>query len=141
MLKKNAYFIHLGTPLALAQTLIPDNAENCLSYTVTNYLKRLKSQAKIEYDRLCNDIIQRQAPTMKIHVHAPDQIRVIPKVTLKKDLVTHPLLMDKFNSQKEQIIEQGNMFISTIDKERQSVSFRNPFDIPRNRLMHQVKFS
>lgn len=53
-------------------------------------------------------------------------------------MITHPLLVDKFNSQKEQLVEQGNVFISTIDKERQTVSFRNPFDIPRSRLMHQV---
>lgn len=59
-------------------------------------------------------------------------------MTLKKDLVTHPLLMDKFNSQRDQILEQGNLFITTLDKERQTVSFKNPFDIPRHRLIHQV---
>lgn len=50
----------MGMPLALAQTLIPENAENCLSFSVNNYIKRLKSQAKAEYERLCNDILQRQ---------------------------------------------------------------------------------
>lgn len=48
--------------------------------------------------------------------------------------------MDKFNSQRDQILDQGNVFITTLDKERQTVSFRNPFDIPRNRLMHQVGY-
>lgn len=50
----------LGMPATLAQTLIPDNAENCLSFSVNNYIKRLKSQAKAEYERLCNEILQRQ---------------------------------------------------------------------------------
>lgn len=47
--------------MALATSLIPENAENCLSYSVLNYLKKLKNQAKVEYDKLCNDIIQRQS--------------------------------------------------------------------------------
>lgn len=79
-----------------------------------------------------------QINALKSHFTAPEQIRIVPKVVLKKDLVSHPLLMDKFNSQRDQILEQGNVFITTLDKERQTVSFRNPFDIPRNRLMHQV---
>lgn len=76
---------------------------------------------------------------MKSHFTAAEQIRVHPKVTLKKDLVSHPLLMDKFNSQRDQIMEQGNLFMTTLDKERQTVSFKNPFDIPRHRLIHQVQ--
>ena len=46
--------------------------------------------------------------------------------------------MDKFNALKEQITEQGTVYVGTLDKERQTVSFQNPFDIPRNRLMQQV---
>lgn len=46
--------------MALAQTLIPENSENGLSYSVSNYLKRLKNQAKVEYDKMCSEIIQRQ---------------------------------------------------------------------------------
>lgn len=61
--KENPYLVvnTLGTPVALAQTLIPENAENCLSYSVQNYLKRVKNQAKIEHDKLCSEIIQRQS--------------------------------------------------------------------------------
>lgn len=35
-------------------------------------------------------------------------------------------------------MEQTNMFIATVDKERPTISFKNPFDIPRDRLMEQV---
>lgn len=69
----------------------------------------------------------------------PEQIRIIPRVTLKKDLVSHPLMLDKFTAQRDQVLEQGNLIIGTLDKERQVVSFRNAFDIPRRRLMQQVK--
>lgn len=125
-----------------------------------SYLKRLKNQAKMEYDRLCNEILQRQnsvsslslkafpvltifsslqQSTKTITYTAAEQIRVVPRVTLKKELISQPLLVDKFSSQREQLIEQGNLFIATVDKERPTISYKNPFDIPRNRLMEQVR--
>jgi integrator complex subunit 6 len=36
----------------LAASLIPEAMDNSLSYSVLNYLKRLKNQAKQEYDRI-----------------------------------------------------------------------------------------
>ncbi|XP_025831551.1 integrator complex subunit 6-A isoform X2 [Agrilus planipennis] len=129
----------MGSPVALAQTLIPETAENGISYSVSNYLKRLKNQAKIEYDRLCSEILQRQTQNVsKNNFNIPEQIWMLPRVTLKKDLITHPLLLDKFNAQRDQLLEQGNLFVCSIEKERLSVSFKNPFDIPRDRLMQQV---
>ncbi|KAF5308887.1 hypothetical protein FQR65_LT00587 [Abscondita terminalis] len=128
----------MGAPVALAQTLIPETAENCLSYSVLTYLKRLKNQAKSEYDRLCGEIIQRQTSNaLKNIYNAPEQIRVISRVMLKKELVSHPLLVDKFTSQRDQLIDQGS-FITTIDKDRPTISFKNPFDIPRDRLIEHV---
>ncbi|XP_048526293.1 integrator complex subunit 6-B [Dendroctonus ponderosae] len=130
----------MGTPVPLAQTLIPENSENCLSGNVQNHLRRVKNQAKIEHDKLCGEIIQRQAHTnnLKANFNLAEQFRMLPVVSLKKDLISHPLLQDKFQNQRDQILEQGHLFISTLDKERQTVSFKNPFDIPRNRLIQQV---
>ncbi|CAG9761952.1 unnamed protein product [Ceutorhynchus assimilis] len=122
----------MGTPVALAQTLIPENAENCLSYSVQNYLKRVKNQAKVEHDKLCGEIIQRQATqNTKSHLNQLEQIRVPPTVVLKKDFISHPMLQDKLQGQRELMLEQTNMFFSTLDKGRQTVSFKNPFDAPR----------
>jgi hypothetical protein len=36
----------------LAASLIPETLDNCLSYTVLNYLKRLRNQAKLEFERM-----------------------------------------------------------------------------------------
>ncbi|KAF5302248.1 hypothetical protein FQA39_LY10287 [Lamprigera yunnana] len=128
----------MGAPVALAQTLIPETAENCLSYSVLAYIKRLKNQAKTEYDRLCVEIMQRQTSNAaKNNYNSAEQIRVISRVSLKKELISHPLLVDKFTSQREQLIDQ-NSFITTIDKERPTVNFKNPFDIPRDRLIEHV---
>jgi integrator complex subunit 6 len=41
----------MGAQGSIPQTLIPDSLDNSLSYSVVNYLKRLKNQAKIEYER------------------------------------------------------------------------------------------
>ena len=59
---KNAIFVMLqplrraiarmcNNPSNLPQNLVPDNMDNSLSYSVLNYLKRLKNQAKLEYDK------------------------------------------------------------------------------------------
>jgi integrator complex subunit 6 len=74
----------MGTPLALAQTLIPENSEN-LSYSVSNYLKRLKNQAKSEYERLCSEITLRQNANNSLKTNS-EQIRVMPKVKIKTRL-------------------------------------------------------
>ncbi|KAJ8977261.1 hypothetical protein NQ317_003962 [Molorchus minor] len=130
----------MGTPVALAQTLIPENSENGLSYSVSNYLKRLKNQAKVEYDKMCSEIIQRQTNmiAMRNNFNSPEQIRVTSKVLLKKELISHPLLVDKFTSQRDQVLEQAVSWTCTLDKERHNMSYKNPFDIPRNRLIQQV---
>lgn len=75
---------------------------------------------------------------MKNSLTSVEQIRVVPKVTLKKELISHPLLSDKFTTLRDQVMEQTTAWTCTLDKERQTVSFKNPFDIPRNRLIQQV---
>lgn len=42
----------MGVPSTVVTSLVPDTADNAsLSYSVLSYLKRLKTQAKTEYDR------------------------------------------------------------------------------------------
>lgn len=84
----------MGASAPLAQTLIPDNMDNSLSYSVLNYLKRLKNQAKIEFDRLCNEVISKQVASSNLTKNlsncttsVTEGVRVIPKTPLKKDLV------------------------------------------------------
>lgn len=85
----------MGTPTALAQTLIPDSMDNTLSYSVLNYLKRMKNQAKIEFDRLCNEVISKQVAASNLTKNLSnctstitEGVRVIPRTPLKKDLVS-----------------------------------------------------
>ena len=46
-----------------APNVIPDGMENCLSYAVVTYLKRLKQQSKVEADRMAATIAKKQKPS------------------------------------------------------------------------------
>ncbi|ESN90694.1 hypothetical protein HELRODRAFT_96652 [Helobdella robusta] len=61
-------FSRMSLPPTL--NLIPDQMDNCLSYSVVLHLKKIKNQAKLEYDRLVASV--GQYPT-----HCPT-IRVLP---------------------------------------------------------------
>ncbi|CAB4059456.1 INTS6 [Lepeophtheirus salmonis] len=63
----------------LAMSLIPESLDNCLSYRVTTYLKRLKNQAKLEYDKtLSSTPIQR---------NGIENLNIVPRSPLRKELL------------------------------------------------------
>lgn len=139
----------MGAPTPLAQTLIPDNMDNSLSYSVLNYLKRLKNQAKIEFDRLCNEVISKQVAAASMTKNLANAsttaitegVRVIPRTPLKKDLVSHPLLQDKFTGLRDQLNEFGGFVVGLVKNQQQqrgAQSYRNAFDVPRKSLLDQV---
>ncbi|XP_071629585.1 integrator complex subunit 6 isoform X1 [Temnothorax longispinosus] len=138
----------MGASAPLAQTLIPDNMDNSLSYSVLNYLKRLKNQAKIEFDRLCNEVISKQVAASNLTKNlsnctsvVTEGVRVIPKTPLKKDLVSHPLLQDKFTGLRDQLNEFGGFVVGLVKNQQQqrgAHSYRNAFDVPRKSLLDQV---
>ena len=66
----------------LATSLIPETMDNCLSYSVLNYLKRLKNQAKMEYDKTLST-----TPVAKSRI-GPEGLKVIPRSPFKKELLT-----------------------------------------------------
>ncbi|XP_014470620.1 PREDICTED: integrator complex subunit 6 isoform X2 [Dinoponera quadriceps] len=138
----------MGTPTALAQTLIPDSMDNTLSYSVLNYLKRMKNQAKIEFDRLCNEVISKQVTASNLTKNlsscgssaVTEGVRVIPRTPLKKDLVSHPLLQDKAGL-RDQLNEFGGFVVGLVRNQQQqrgAHSYRNVFDVPRKSLLDQV---
>ncbi|XP_063239498.1 integrator complex subunit 6 [Bacillus rossius redtenbacheri] len=127
----------MGAPSNLAQALVTDTYDNYLNYSILTYLKRLKNQAKVEFDRLCNEVGNKTSSTAK---GPPEGIRVIPKSPLKKDLVSHPLLQDKFSLLREQLTEFGGFVVGLPRRGAQPSRqcHRNPFDVPRRNLVDQV---
>ncbi|XP_046613078.1 integrator complex subunit 6 isoform X1 [Neodiprion virginianus] len=139
----------MGAPTPLAQTLIPDNMDNSLSYSVLNYLKRLKNQAKIEFEKLCNEVISKQVANANLNktlvncnsTTVTEGVRVMPRTPLKKDLVSHPLLQDKFTGLRDQLNEFGGFVVGLVRNQQQqrgAQSYRNAFDVPRKSLLDQV---
>ncbi|XP_059483947.1 integrator complex subunit 6-B [Neocloeon triangulifer] len=121
----------------LTSILMPENMENGLSYPVMNYLKRLKNQAKLEYEKLCADVGKTKLPGAALVL--PEGIRVQSRAAIKKELVSHPLLQDKFSHLREQIAEfPGFVIGSSAVRVSRSQSYRNPFDVPRRSLLDQL---
>ena len=75
----------MGAP-NLASTLIPESLDNSLSYTIVNNLKRLKNQAKAEFDRVCTEV-GRTRPAVV------EAIKVIPRSAFRKDFISNPNLL------------------------------------------------
>lgn len=41
----------MGVPKATVQVLIPETMDNAYNYNIVNYLKKLKMQGKVEFDK------------------------------------------------------------------------------------------
>ncbi|XP_063616848.1 integrator complex subunit 6 isoform X1 [Cydia splendana] len=128
----------MGASAPLVQSLIPDTQDNSLSFSVLNYLKRLKNQAKIEFEKLCADVINKASSNNSQKV--AESVRVMPRSPLKKDLTTHPCLQDKFSALRDQLNEFGGFVVglSRGRNKNQAHTYRNPFDIQRRDLLDQV---
>ncbi|XP_077295823.1 integrator complex subunit 6 [Arctopsyche grandis] len=129
----------MGAPCQLVQSLVPDSQEISLSYSVLTYLKRMKNQAKVEFDKLCNDVINKVAASTAL-VKGVESVRVNPRTPLKKDLTTHPCLQDKFTALRDQLNEFGG-YVVGLSRSRYKThahTYRNPFDIQRRDLLDQV---
>lgn len=74
----------MGAP-NLASTLVPESLDNNLSYSVVNYLKRLKHQAKVEFDRLCTEVGRSKSQVI-------DCVKLIPRSPLRKEFLSNPTL-------------------------------------------------
>ncbi|KAJ0182604.1 hypothetical protein K1T71_001973 [Dendrolimus kikuchii] len=128
----------MGASAPLLQSLIPDTQDNSLSFSVLNYLKRLKNQAKIEFEKLCADVINKASSSNVQKVN--ESVRVVPRSPLRKDLTTHPCLQDKFSALRDQLNEFGG-FVVGLSRGRhkaQAHTYRNPIDIQRRDLLDQV---
>ncbi|XP_004930243.1 integrator complex subunit 6 [Bombyx mori] len=127
----------MGASPQLLQSIIPDTQDNSLSFSVLNYLKRLKNQAKIEFEKLCADVINKANSNNQ---KGAESVRVMPRSPLKKDLTTHPCLQDKFSALRDQLNEFGGFVVGLSRGRHKSGAhtYRNPFDIQRRDLLDQV---
>lgn len=154
--------LYYATPLRRAlqrmsaPNLVPDTMQdNCLSFNVINYLKRLKNQAKVEFEKLVS-LVGKVPP----HSHM-DSIKLINNPFTKRlhDLVLNNENLNE-NSRKldknsdaqymknqkfllsiRNDLNEFNGFVLRVGdrfKEAKSQCFKNAFDINRNDLIDQI---
>ena len=117
----------------LAASLIPESMDNTLSYSVLNYLKRLKNQAKQEYDRIVS-------MTPYKGKFGPDGIKVISRSPLKRELLENPTVRETPPFLRDQLTDFPGYMLGLPEKSAtESHPLRNPFDIPRSSLLDQVR--
>ena len=94
--------------------------DNSLSYSVLNYLKRLKNQAKQEYDRIVS-------MTPYKGKFGPDGIKVVPRTQVQNSSI------------RDQLTEFHSYMLGLPEKTAtETHPLRNPFDISRSALLDQV---
>ena len=125
----------------LATALISEAMDNSLSYSVLNYLKRLKNQAKMEYDRIVSVTPYKgkvgpdgiKVPSVKktlCFIKVSSQVNV--KSQLKRDL------MEGLPGSTPVTDFPGYMLGLPEKGRAEAHPLRNPFDIPRSRLLDQL---
>lgn len=116
----------------LATGLIPESMDSSLSYSVLNYLKRLKNQAKMDYDK----IVSITPFKGKVGVEG---IKVIARSPLKRELVENPVSREAAPALRDQLTDFPGLMLGLPEKQAaETHPLRNPFDIPRSALLDQV---
>ena len=122
----------------LANSLIPETMDNCLSYSVLNYLKRLKNQAKLEFDKTLSNNSSNGGSSQKNNPRSLEGMKVLARSPLKRDLLMNHLIKDKFLAVREQLTDFPGFQINIKDQLPPSNGFRNPYDIERKDLLDQI---
>lgn len=118
-----------------AHNLVPDSMDNCLSYSVITYLKKLKNQAKMEMDRLIASVGTKVPPHEGIKVSS----RMKTSILQRKDF--SQLLKNvggNLSSLKQELTDYNTFTVAVADKDIKPQHFRNPYDIPRKNLLDQI---
>lgn len=118
-----------------APSLIPDNMENCLSYSVITYLKKLKNQAKIEMDRLIASVGQKLPPQEGIKVNSRTKASILQRKDFNQLLQS---VGGNMSNLKQELLDYNTFTVAVPDKEIKPQYYRNPFDIPRKNLLDQI---
>ncbi|CAL1547176.1 unnamed protein product [Lymnaea stagnalis] len=123
--------VRMGAP-----NLVSDNMDNCLSYSVITYLKKLKNQARIEMDRLNASIGQKPTRHEGIRVNTRSKTSILQR----KDF--HQLLANLGGNMaglKQELQQDYSGFTLAVeDPDIKPQFYRNPYDIPRKSLIDQI---
>lgn len=123
-----------------APNLIPDGMENCLSYSVVTYLKKLKQQSKVEAERMAGMISKRPKQVEQgVRVQPRSQL---PSLAARKDFqhllqtITGETMTVRADNN---VTEFPGFMLRLSEKDISPQMFKNPFDIPREEVLDQVQ--
>lgn len=128
------------------QHLIAENLENCLSNQVQSYLKKVKTQAKIEFDRVCAQ------PTLQIDaigllssnpnslLHKRQQVDSYPDSKEFSSWLQSHMDVHKADLIRQQFTDYASILLSVRERRKcKPVSlFRQPAEIERTRLVETL---
>jgi integrator complex subunit 6 len=123
-----------------APNLVPDNMENCLSYPVLNYLKRLKNTAKAEYEKLVASVGMTKPQVICEGVRVLNNASNMRKIS-EHGLCSNPLLSQRFANLKNELNEFSGFVIRFRNNHlvgSKTQCYRNAFDISRHELLDQI---
>uniref|UniRef100_A0A2R5LEQ1 Putative dead box rna helicase n=1 Tax=Ornithodoros turicata TaxID=34597 RepID=A0A2R5LEQ1_9ACAR len=126
-----------------APNLVPETMENCLSYSVLNYLKRLKNQAKAEFEKLVAAVGAARAGS----TGGSDGLRAgpgvprptsgdVPKLS-EMPLSWNPALRERLAGLRADLSDFVG-FVVAREARPPPDAPRNPFDVARGALLDQV---
>lgn len=129
----------LNIPYQLLQYILPENLDSYLSPTVANYLKQTKNLAKQDQDNLCLRVFK-QLKQPKPAYHQVETTKLNSGQSLKRDLVSHPMLKETFAKLHCEInvFDNYTIVVPTIRHIQSTKNYRNPFDIPRSDLIDEI---
>ncbi|XP_030837605.1 integrator complex subunit 6-A-like isoform X1 [Strongylocentrotus purpuratus] len=122
-----------------APNLIPDGLENCLSYSVVTYLKKLKQHSKVEGEKLSSLVASRpRAQELGIKVQSRSPLR---SLAARRDFQQ---LLQSITGETITVRADNNVnefpgyMLRVSDRDIRPQTYRNPFDIPRKEILDQV---
>lgn len=123
--------------LGVPSTLVPDSMENVLHFSVMNHLKRVKNQAKAEFDKVVSSVGSYKIPPAEsIRLTAPIGSKKITEIALVGN-TDHP----RIASLKPDLQEYTNFTLRLVKEkggEIKAQPYRNPYDISRSELIDQI---
>jgi len=129
--------------MGIPPNIVPDHLDSFLSYTVVNYLKKVKQQSKMETDRLISLVGKNPAAREAVQRPLSVPTRHLPKA--KKQDFRKLLHNNNYSSStddnrvsSETDINIPNASSHNIKQNVRTQSYKNPFDISREELLDQV---
>uniref|UniRef100_A0A0B7AHQ3 Integrator complex subunit 6-like beta-barrel domain-containing protein n=1 Tax=Arion vulgaris TaxID=1028688 RepID=A0A0B7AHQ3_9EUPU len=119
-----------------APNIVSDSMDNCLSYSVITYLKKLKNQARMEMDRLNASIGHKTPRHEGIRVNTRSRTSVLQRKDFNQLLANLGGNMAILKQELQQ--DYSGFTLAVEDPDIKPQFYRNPYDIPRKSLIDQI---